>query len=295
VKFIGALGMCLGLNPFLMYGLVGLALRLLAREIRHSDPTPITRALGQGQWLIEASTIAAILVSAIAGGTLAIEHLAQHLVTDCYAARCNLLIPRLAPERASNFLSGDIAQFWRRFESIASSTRASVSWDELPPDHVRFLLVAWVPSGLGITSNAIPAYLNAMVAVVSCRCRLCRRACTRKLERAQLAVLVARHGAVRKAPHAAHREEVAARRPYLFGGFFVVPLNALLQERGHESVGAGNAIAIQNLAENTTMLLMVGLYTLTQRANLSVNTTALGFGACLAAAIGALWVYRARE
>lgn len=31
------------------------------------------------------------------------------------------------------------------------------------------------------------------------------------------------------------------------GGFFVVPLNALLQERGKKSVGAGNAIAVQNL------------------------------------------------
>ena len=30
------------------------------------------------------------------------------------------------------------------------------------------------------------------------------------------------------------------------GGFYVVPLNALLQERGHETVGAGNAVAVQN-------------------------------------------------
>ncbi|MDY9054512.1 MFS transporter, partial [Escherichia coli] len=35
------------------------------------------------------------------------------------------------------------------------------------------------------------------------------------------------------------------------GGFFVVPLNALLQERGKKSVGAGNAIAVQNLGENS--------------------------------------------
>ncbi|VDZ77005.1 Lysophospholipid transporter lplT [Salmonella bongori] len=43
------------------------------------------------------------------------------------------------------------------------------------------------------------------------------------------------------------------------GGFFVVPLNALLQERGKKSVGAGNAIAVQNLGENSAMLLMLGL------------------------------------
>ena len=44
----------------------------------------------------------------------------------------------------------------------------------------------------------------------------------------------------------------------MLGGFFVVPLNALLQERGKETVGAGNAIAVQNLGENTAMLLMLG-------------------------------------
>lgn len=42
----------------------------------------------------------------------------------------------------------------------------------------------------------------------------------------------------------------------------MVPLNALLQERGKQTVGAGNAIAVQNTGENTAMLLMLGLYSL---------------------------------
>jgi MFS transporter, LPLT family, lysophospholipid transporter len=71
-----------------------------------------------------------------------------------------------------------------------------------------------------------------------------------------------------------------------------VPLNALLQDRGHRSVGAGNAIAIQNLSENTMMLLMVGLYTITDRAGASVNATAIGFGVGLATCIAGLWIYR---
>src|ERR1700678_3753239 len=73
------------------------------------------------------------------------------------------------------------------------------------------------------------------------------------------------------------------------GGFYVVPLNALLQDRGHRSVGAGNAIAIQNLSENTIMLLMVGLYTLTDPAGVGVNTTAIAFGLFLAFCSTALW------
>jgi len=74
------------------------------------------------------------------------------------------------------------------------------------------------------------------------------------------------------------------------GGFFVVPLNALLQERGHQSVGAGHAIAVQNLAENSAMLVLIGLYTLVDRAGAPVGATAAGFGAALSVAIGILWL-----
>jgi LPLT family lysophospholipid transporter-like MFS transporter len=78
------------------------------------------------------------------------------------------------------------------------------------------------------------------------------------------------------------------------GGFFVVPLNALVQDRGHRTVGAGNAIAIQNLAENATMLLMIALYTVAARAGSPVRGTAAAFGLALAATIAALWLYRMR-
>jgi LPLT family lysophospholipid transporter-like MFS transporter len=62
------------------------------------------------------------------------------------------------------------------------------------------------------------------------------------------------------------------------GGFYVVPLNALLQERGHESVGAGHAIAVQNFFENFCMLLMIGFYTIMAKSGASViaSTTAVG-------------------
>jgi LPLT family lysophospholipid transporter-like MFS transporter len=78
------------------------------------------------------------------------------------------------------------------------------------------------------------------------------------------------------------------------GGFFVVPLNALLQEQGHKTVGAGHAVAVQNLAENSAMLLMIGLYTLTVRAGAPVTAIAAGFGAALSLAIGILWLRRRR-
>ena len=45
-------------------------------------------------------------------------------------------------------------------------------------------------------------------------------------------------------------------------GFFVVPMNALLQHRGHVLVGAGHSIAVQNFNENTSILVMIALYSL---------------------------------
>ncbi|MNE98844.1 Lysophospholipid transporter LplT [compost metagenome] len=69
----------------------------------------------------------------------------------------------------------------------------------------------------------------------------------------------------------------------------MVPLNALLQERGKRSVGAGNAIAVQNLGENTAMLLMLGLYSLAVKVSVPVIGVGIGFGVMFALAITALW------
>jgi LPLT family lysophospholipid transporter-like MFS transporter len=72
------------------------------------------------------------------------------------------------------------------------------------------------------------------------------------------------------------------------GGFYVVPLNALLQERGHETVGAGNAVAVQNFFENISMMALVGLYILMQKINLPIASIALIFGVLIFCAIGML-------
>ena len=61
-------------------------------------------------------------------------------------------------------------------------------------------------------------------------------------------------------------------------GFFVVPMNALLQHRGHVLMGAGHSIAVQNFNENIGILVMVGLYSLMVHAGISVYTAIVLFG-----------------
>lgn len=75
----------------------------------------------------------------------------------------------------------------------------------------------------------------------------------------------------------------------------MVPLNALLQERGKHSVGAGNAIAVQNLGENTAMLFMLGLYSLVVKLGAPVVAVGVGFGVVFALAIALLWGWQWRQ
>ena len=68
-------------------------------------------------------------------------------------------------------------------------------------------------------------------------------------------------------------------------GFFVVPMNALLQHRGHVLMGAGHSIAVQNFNENIGILVMVGLYATMIQAGVSVNTAIVMFGLFVAGAM----------
>jgi hypothetical protein len=61
-------------------------------------------------------------------------------------------------------------------------------------------------------------------------------------------------------------------------GFFVVPMNALLQHRGHHLVGAGRSIAVQNFNENTSILVMIALYSLLLQAGYTIYFVIAAFG-----------------
>jgi MFS family permease len=61
-------------------------------------------------------------------------------------------------------------------------------------------------------------------------------------------------------------------------GYFVVPMNALLQHRGHVLLSAGHSIAVQNFNENLSILVMLGVYSLLIWMNLSIQAVMLLFG-----------------
>ena len=245
----------------------------------------------------------------MAGGILADWHIMAALgvcaVVYAGAVVANLWIPKLPAARPGqswrfrpmthSFFSA-WTTLWRHGETSFSLVGTSLFWGAGVT--LRFLLVLWVPAALGITSNAMPTYLNAMVAVgivlgAGAAAKLVTLETVSRCMPAGILIGVAViFFAIQQAllPAFALLLLLGA-----FGGFFIVPLNALLQERGKHTVGAGNAIAVQNLGENVAMLLMLGLYSLAVSIGIPVVSVGIGFGVVFALAITALWIWGRRK
>ena len=68
-------------------------------------------------------------------------------------------------------------------------------------------------------------------------------------------------------------------------GYFVVPMNALLQHRGHVLMSAGHSIAVQNFNENVSILVMLALYSLMIRFDMRIQSIVVLFGLFISAAM----------
>ena len=73
------------------------------------------------------------------------------------------------------------------------------------------------------------------------------------------------------------------------GGYLVVPMNALLQHRGHHLMGAGRSIAVQNFNEQACILGLGAFYSLSLKLGLSVFGAIITFGLVVA---GIMWIIR---
>lgn len=310
LKLAGAAGICLGVNPFVGYTLVGIGAAAyspakygILGELTTGDK--LVRANG----LMEASTIAAILLGSVAGGVLADWHVIAALVACALAyagaVAANLFIPKLVAARPGqswrlsamtrSFFSACVI-LWRNGETRFSLVGTGLFWGAGVT--LRFLLVLWVPVALGITDNATPTYLNAMVAVgiVVGAGAAAKLVTLETVSRCMPAgILIGVVVAIFSLQHALLPAYALLLLIGMLGGFFVVPLNALLQERGKKSVGAGNAIAVQNLGENSAMLLMLGLYSLAVLVGVPAVAIGIGFGVLFALAIAALWIWQRRQ
>lgn len=307
LKFLGVAAMLAGLHPLLAYSMVGVGAAAyspakygILRELVNAEK------LVQANSMIEGSTIVAILLGAIMGGWLADISVVGALVAiaGCYivAAIANLLIPRLPPaHRMSHFtpglLIGDFFTAFRTFFKIPDARFAligtSIFWSA--GGTLRFMLIAWVPVALGIMDNSTPATLSGVVAIgIAIGAGAAARFVTLKtVNRAMYAGLLI--GVLIMLFGFASSISVAAVMLVLIGicgGFYVVPLNALIQERGHETVGSGHAIAALNFFESSCMITVVGVYTLMAKSGLGAVSLVVIFGGLILVAVGTLSWFR---
>ncbi len=309
VKLSGALAMVYGTNPLTAYAIIGIGAAMYSPAkygilAQMFGPAKLVRANG----MMEGSTIVAILLGVILGGWLADHslHAAFVGVVSAYsiAAIANLFIPALPAEKAGpsfhpwlllKKFKTSLATLFGNADARFSLLGTSVFWGS--GTTLRLMLFAWVPAALLITDNQTPANLMGAVSIgiVLGAVGAGLWISLAHVNRALIGGLLL--GAVILALALVHDLTLAYALMVaigICGGSFVVPLNALLQERGHESIGAGNALAVQNFAENIAMLVFVGGYSMAAEAGVSVTLTIVGFGLVLLGVIGGLAGLRLR-
>jgi len=309
LKLLGALTICFGFSPFLGYTLVGVGAAAYS-PAKYGILTEITHGerLVKANGLMESSTIAAILLGSVVGGLLADWNLLAALIvcalTYALAVTANIFIPKLPAARPGQrwqmgmllrTFAASVQQLWRNGETRFSLLGTSLFWGAGVT--LRFLLVLWVPVALGISDNKTPTTLNAMVAIgiVLGAGAAAKWVSLEKVRRCMPAgVLIGVMVAVFSLQHSLLSAYLILMLIGALGGFFVVPLNALLQARSQASIGAGSAIAVQNFAENIAMLVMLGVYTLAIKLGAPAVATGIGFGVLFSLAIAVLW-WKARR
>ncbi len=300
LKLLGAGAMLIGLNPLLSYGLVGLgAAAYSPAKYGILSELVSEKNLVSANGLMEGSTIVAILLGAVLGGMLADSSVTVALTSVCVcylmAAISNLLIPKLVAVKPNqrfalmplvrNFISALKILFTNK-DARLSLLGTSVFWGA--GSTLRLLLVAWVPVALGVGDLSIPANLSGAVAIgIAVGAAFAGSLISLKNVNRVLPVGMAIGVLIMIFAHASHVYTAIALLILIgaAGGFYVVPLNALLQERGHETVGAGNAVAVQNFFENCTMLTLVGLYIFLESNGTPVVLSTTIFGAVIFVAI----------
>ncbi len=309
LKFTGALAMTLGVNPLSAYGIIGIGAAMYSPAkygilAQMFGAAKLVRANG----MMEGSTIVAILLGVLLGGWLADHSLtwAFNGVMLAYgvAIAANLLIPRLAPENAAAgfhpvYLAKQfgisLGTLWHNRDARFSLLGTSVFWGS--GTTLRLMLFAWVPAALLVTDNQTPANLMGVVSIgIVIGAAMAGMWITlANVNRALIGGLLLGPAVIALSGVTNLYVAVVCMVVIgICGGLFVVPLNALLQERGHSSIGAGRALAVQNFAENIAMLLFVGAYSLAEMA-VPVLWTVAAFGLILLVAIGMLALYRRRR
>ncbi len=292
IKFIGSLSMIFGLPPLYAYGIVGIGAAAYspAKYGILTEMLPPEKLVGANGWM-EGSTVMAIILGAIIGGKMASNdpHFAMIIITVLYmvAAIFNTYIPKLPidhklPKKNPIFMLHD---FWFAFKALWKDTRGQVSlavttlfWGAGAT--LRLVVIAWAASALNFGLEQATQLMALLAVGIGVGSIVAARYITLEESTKVLPAGIIMGLLVATMAFVQHWQ-LAAGLLFVIGalaGFFVVPLNALLQHRGHELIGAGHSIAVQNFSEHIGILLMLGAYLMMMKAEISINLIIIAFG-----------------
>lgn len=292
IKLVGCIAMILGMPALYAYGIVGVGAATYspAKYGILTELLPPSKLVSANGWM-EGSTVIAIILGAIIGGVMASDNpqLAMIIIAFMYmlAAIFNLFIPKLAKNHAvesknplyvlRDFYRSFVA-LWRDPEGQVSLAVTTLFWGAGAT--LRLVVIAW--AGIALAFDFEHAtQLTAMVAIgVTIGSIIAARKITleNSVKVLPAGILM---GFMVISMIFINNWLIAAFSLFLIGvlsGFFVVPLNALLQHRGHILIGPGHSIAVQNFNENLGILVLSGAYTLMVKANLHIDHIVIIFG-----------------
>lgn len=327
IKAAGGLLIALGTDPLLAFAVagVGAAVYSPAKYGLMTELAPADRLVHANGWL-EVTTVGAIVLGTMLGGAFVgplmswapaqalaamvpIESslsVALMTVLGLYAAAAalNLMIPASgacaqAMQRSPSALTERFVHaqrvLWRDPLARISLGVTTLFWGAGAT--LQFLVLAWAQQSLGLSLSGA-AYLQGLVAVgIGMGALAAGRWVT--LEQAPrvlgLGVLI---GLFVPLMTLVESVVVAAPLMVLVGtmtGFFVVPMNALLQRRGQVLLGTGESIAVQNFSENLCVLAMLGAYAVLQAFGWPLHQLALVLGVSVASGVGVLMWRRGKS
>jgi MFS family permease len=319
IKVVGCMLMMFTLHPLVAYAVVGFGAAAYspAKYGILTELLPAKQLVAANGW-IEGTTVASIVLGVLIGGLLVSPGVSTMLlgfdlpmidtgintppeaailvIAMIYvvAAVFNWFIPdtgvdHRVPSKNPLYLirefSHCVTLLWRDKLGQISLATTTLFWGAGAT--LQFIVLAWANKALGFDLSQA-SYMQGIVAVGI----------------AVGAVIAARHISLRNSVNVlpvgvamglvvitmvfVTTLPVAATLMIVIGacaGFFVVPMNALLQHRGHVLMGAGHSIAVQNFNENIGILVMVGLYAYLRYTGASVNRAIVIFGLFMSGAM----------
>ena len=310
---VGGCGlMFVHVHPLIAYAVVGFGAAAYspAKYGILTELLPPEHLVAANGW-IEGLTVSSIILGTVLGGALVTPHISAMLlnlnfplinlpihtaaeaaltvITGLYvlAGIFNLRIPdtgaryahqKLQPLQLISDFSGCFLTLWKDKLGQISLAVTTLFWGAGAT--LQFIVLKWAEASLHMPLNEA-AILQGIVAVgVALGACAAAKFVPLKKSLSVMPMGIAM-GAVVITMIFVHTKEIAYPLLVLVGalsGFFVVPMNALLQHRGHVLMSAGHSIAVQNFNENLSVLTMLTVYAVMVSLNLNIQVVIVMFG-----------------